>query len=173
VLECELMSPALSSVMIPWQELGRTAARLVRGALLGKQSSAHRTVLSPLGVVARRSTELLAIDDPLVESAVRWVRENAERRVNVSMVARAVGGGRQRLERRFRAVLGRTIHDEIRRAHVDLAKRLLETTTDTLVQVSKQSGFTNAALLSVAFRREVGMPPGSYRRGAKRARQPG
>ena len=33
-----------------------------------------------------------------------------------------------------------------------------------LAEVAKRSGFTNAALLSVAFQREIGMPPGVYRR---------
>jgi LacI family transcriptional regulator len=82
----------------------------------------------------------------------------------VDMVARAVGGGRKRLERRFRAALDRTVHDEIRRAHVDMAKTLLETTSNSLIQVAKGSGFRNAALLSVAFHRDMGMPPGLYRR---------
>jgi transcriptional regulator GlxA family with amidase domain len=82
----------------------------------------------------------------------------------VSMVAAAMGGGRKRLERRFRAALDRTVHDEIRRAHVDVAKKLLEATELGLVDVARQSGFTNAALLSTAFHRETGMPPGLYRR---------
>jgi crotonobetainyl-CoA:carnitine CoA-transferase CaiB-like acyl-CoA transferase len=83
---------------------------------------------------------------------------------SLDMVAQAVGGGRKRLERRFRAALDRTVHDEIRRAHVDMAKTLLETTNSSLIQVAKGSGFRNAALLSVAFHRDMGMPPGLYRR---------
>ena len=35
-LECELMAPPLSSVMIPWQEVGRSAAKLVQLALSGE-----------------------------------------------------------------------------------------------------------------------------------------
>ena len=41
---------------------------------------------------------------------------------------------------------------------------LLATTDLPLLEVARKSGFTNAALLSVAFRREVGVPPGVYRR---------
>ena len=164
VLECELMSPPLSSVMIPWQELGREAAGLVHRALSGAAIRGRHVVLSPLSVVPRRSSDVFAVSDPLVAKAVRWIRANAQRRTTVTMVAAAVGGGRQRLERRFRAALNRTVHDEIRRAHVEVAKGLLEDTTLNLVQVARQSGFTNAALLSTAFRREVGMPPGLYRR---------
>jgi LacI family transcriptional regulator len=95
---------------------------------------------------------------------LRWIRSNAARRITVSMLARALGSGRQRLERRFRAALQRTVHEEIRRAHVDIAKGLLETTSMSLAEVAEHSGFTNASLLSVAFRRELGSTPGLYRR---------
>lgn len=164
VLECELIAPPLSSVAIPWQEVGRNAAKLVQFALAGKPIAGERAVSSPLSVVARRSSDVFAVSDALVAKAVRWIRANAGRRITVSMVASAVGGGRQRLERRFRAALDRTVHDEIRRAHVEVAKQLLATTDVSLIQVARQSGFTNAALLSVAFRQEVGVPPGLFRR---------
>ncbi len=163
-LECELIAPPLSSVVIPWREVGKTAAELVTLALRGVTIERKRRVLAPVAVIARRSSDLLAIDDALVEKAVRWIRAHAERRLTVTMVARAVGGGRQRLERRFRAVLDRTVQEEIRRAHVQAAKTLLETSHADLSEVARQSGFTNAALLSVAFQRELGMPPGRYRR---------
>lgn len=163
-LECELISPALSSVVIPWREVGRTAAELVQLALAGKPIAGQRVALSPLAVMARRSSDVFAVSDPIVGKAVRWIRANAEQRLTVSMVANAVGGGRKRLERRFRAALSRTVHDEILRAHIDVAKSLLQTTNTSLLDIARQSGFTNAALLSVAFRREVGVPPGLYRR---------
>jgi LacI family transcriptional regulator len=164
VLECELIFPPLSSVTIPWQEVGRNAATLVRLALGNQPIAQKRIVVSPVTVAARRSSDVLAVDDPLVASAVTWIRDHAERRLSVLMVARAVGGGRQRLERRFRRALNRTIQDEIRRAHVDVAKSLLATTRASLAEVAKKSGFTNASLLNSAFRKETGMPPGAYRR---------
>jgi LacI family transcriptional regulator len=164
VLECELTSPPLSSVMIPWQEVGRNAATLVRLALGNQPIAGRRVVVSPTAVATRRSSDMLAVDDALVASAVAWIREHADRHLTVTMVARAVGGGRQRLERRFRRALDRTIQDEIRRAHVDAAKHWLATTRASMAEVAKRSGFTNASLLNVAFQREIGMPPGAYRR---------
>jgi LacI family transcriptional regulator, galactose operon repressor len=168
MLECELIVPPLSSVIIPWHGVGQTAADLVRLALSGTAIAGKRSVLGPIAVAGRRSSDVFAADDPLVTKALRWIRGNAGRRITVEMVARALGGGRQRLERRFRAVLRRTVHEEIRRAHVDIAKGLLETTDLSLAQVAAQSGFTNASLLSVAFRRELGSAPGVYRRRVQR-----
>jgi LacI family transcriptional regulator len=137
-------------------------------ALSGESIAGKRVVVAPTGVMARRSTDVLAVEDELVASAVRWIRTNADRRLTVPMVARAVGGGRQRLERRFRAVLDRTVQEEIRRAHVEIARQLLASTRAQLPEIAKKSGFTNAALLNAAFQREIGMPPGVYRRRLRR-----
>lgn len=164
VLECELMSPFLSSVMIPWLEMGREAAAMVAEVLRGKPDVVPRTVISPVTVVARRSSELLAVEDPLVAEAIRWIRSNTGRRLTVPMVASAVGGGRQRLERRFRALLDRSVLEEIRRARVEAAKHLLATAPSDLREVARQSGFTTAGVLNGAFLREVGTTPGAYRR---------
>jgi LacI family transcriptional regulator len=164
ILECELISPPISSVMIPWHEIGRSAAALAQTALSGQTIEGTRVVVPPVDVVARRSSDILAIEDPLVAEAVRWIRSRVEQRLTVPMVASAVGGGRQRLERRFRAALNRTVQEEIRRAHVERARHLLATTRAGLPEIARQSGFTTAALLNVAFHRELGMPPGAYRR---------
>ncbi|MEY2931667.1 MAG: Xylose operon regulatory protein [Pseudomonadota bacterium] len=169
VVECELLTPPLSSVMIPWQELGRRAAQLVEVSLSGRSIKGQRLLSSPISVMARRSSELLAIDDVTVADAVRWIRAHACERVTVPMVAHAVGGGRQGLERRFRRVLDRSVQQEVRRVRVELAKVLLRTTRADLVEVAKRSGFTTAALLNVAFQRELGMPPGVYRRRVQQA----
>jgi LacI family transcriptional regulator len=162
--ECELTAPALSSVAVPWRTVGQNAAWFVQSVLSGKKITGERIVVFPLHVVTRRSSDAFAIDDSLVASAVTWIHQNAETRISVPLVARAVATTRQKLERRFRAVLGRTVLQEIRGVRVEAAKRLLSTTRLELPQVAKRSGFTTAALLSVAFQREVGEPPGAYRR---------
>jgi LacI family transcriptional regulator len=164
VPECELLAPPLSSVMVPWQELGRNAAKLVALSLSGQTIAGQCLSVSPVSVIARRSSDVLAIDDALVAKAVRWIREHSDQRLSVPMVANAVGGGRQRLERRFRRALDRTVQEEIRRARVEAAKGLLRRTRAGMAEIARRSGFTNAALLSVAFKREIGMPPGVYRR---------
>jgi LacI family transcriptional regulator len=159
--ECELLAPPLSSVIVPWQELGRNAAKLVELSLSGQSIAGLSLTTSPVSVMKRRSSDVLAIDDALVAQAVRWIREHSNQRLTVPMVARAVGGGRQRLERRFRRALDRTVQEEIRRARVEAAKGLLGRTRAGMAEIAQRSGFTTAALLSVAFKRELGMPPGS------------
>jgi LacI family transcriptional regulator len=168
VLACELVSPPLSSVMVPWKEVGRSAATLVRLALANQPIAGKHVQISPLDVAARRSSDVLAIDDELVARAVSWIREHADRRLTVTMVARAVGGGRQRIERRFRSALSRTVQREIQRAHVETAKHWLATTDCHVDEVARRSGFTSASLLNRALKQELGKTPGAYRRQAQK-----
>jgi LacI family transcriptional regulator len=163
-LECELITPPLSTVLIPWREVGRSAAKLVQMAVSGKSIVGERIVVSPLTVIARRSSELLAVDDALVGDAVAWIRANTGQRLTVPMVARAVASGRHRLERAFRRVLGRTIQEDIRRARVESAKRVLAASHLSLAEVARLTGFKTASLLTAAFQRELNMTPGTYRR---------
>lgn len=167
LFECEVESPALSSVAVPWYSMGESAARLVQQGLRGARDEAQSVLTPPLEVVVRRSSDVLAIEDPLVAAAVRWIHGNFSSRMTVPAVARAVRSARQRLERRFRQSLGRTVLEEVRRTRVEGARRLLSTTQLPLADVARRSGFTTAALLSVAFRREVGISPGAYRKRAR------
>lgn len=112
-LECGLSSPPLSSVMVPWQEVGRKAASLVARAL-GKQSFAGRCVtVPPFAVAARRSSDALAIPDLLVARAVVWLRNHATQPLTAAMLARAVGIGPKQLEQRFRRALNRSVQEEL------------------------------------------------------------
>jgi LacI family transcriptional regulator len=166
-LECEIAAPPLSSVAVPWRMFGEAAAQLVREGLRGKPIAGTRVLVPPLDVVVRRSSDTFAIEDPLVAAAVNWIHGHVGRRLTVPSIATAISATRQRLERRFRRHLGRTVLEEVRRTRVEFARRLLSTTELPLIEIAKRSGFTNAALLSVAFRREVGVPPGAYRRRAR------
>jgi LacI family transcriptional regulator len=163
-VDCELASPPLSSVAVPWRTVGEKTAWLVGQALSGANIARERIVIPPVDVIPRRSTDVAAVDDPIVARAMSWIVEHASRRLTLHGIARATSCSRQRLEQRFRAAIGRSVMQEVRRARVDVAKRLLSTTNLSLPLVAEQSGFTSAALLSVAFRGETGVPPGAYRR---------
>jgi LacI family transcriptional regulator len=60
--------------------------------------------------------------------------------------------------------VGRTPHEEISRVRIGRVKRLLQETNLPLEKVAELTGYCGAAHMSVAFRRELGMPPGEFRR---------
>jgi len=163
VVECELGSPPLSSVAVPWRALGEEAATLAHLALAGLHTGTERVVVSPVDVVPRLSSDCLAVHDELVGRAIAWIEAHTSERLRVPMVAQAVASSPGRLDRRFRSSLGRSVHAQIRRSRVEAAKSVLRTTTLELKLVARQTGFATPALLNESFRRELGMTPGAYR----------
>jgi hypothetical protein len=58
--ECELTVPPLSSVAVPWQSLGESAARLVQLGLRATAIAGRRVLVEPSDVVTRRSSDAFA-----------------------------------------------------------------------------------------------------------------
>lgn len=78
---------------------------------------------------------------------------------------------RRTLDRRFRdSGLGRTIYEELTRAHVERARSLLAETDLPLVEVAAESGFADQQMLSVVFKKTTGSTPGAWRRAAAEVR---
>lgn len=163
-LQCEVSSPPITSIAIPWFRAGREVGELVSRGLEGGKRPAQPVVIDPIGVVARRSTDVLAIPDAEVSAAVRWIHDNAHRPISVPDILRALPVYRQRLERRFRLVLGRTIMEEVRRVRVELARRLLRASSLTVPEIAERSGFGSATMLGITFRKETHLTPTEYRR---------
>lgn len=163
-LLCNLSRPALSSIALPAERIGHEAATLLDRMLAGENPPRRPLLLPPLGVVARRSSDALDIDDADVAAAVRFIRENSHRPLCVADVLAAVLVSRRSLERRFLAILQRGLADEIRRAHLERACELLTRTEMPLWEVARCSGFSSGAHLSVVFRQQMGLTPRDFRR---------
>lgn len=168
-LVCDLATPPLSSVICNTHRTGYEAASLLDRMMAGEAIGAESVLLKPLGIETRQSTDILAIDDPDVAAAVRFIRENAWSGINVGHVLREVPLSRRVLENRFRKILGRTPHEEITRLRIDRVKQLLTETDLPLAEISSRTGFQHDEYMSVAFKKAVGMPPSKYRQ-AERTR---
>lgn len=162
---CETAVPALSSVAIDFEQLGHEAAALLDRLMRGERAPRRPILLPPIGVIARQSSDILAIGDPDLAQALRFIRENAaDDELTVDRVLAEVPLSRRSLERRFRQVLGRTPQAEITRIRVERARRLLARSDLPMPHVAARSGFRSAARLSVVFHRETGQTPTAYRR---------
>jgi LacI family transcriptional regulator len=162
-LLCELARPSLSSVIVPAERVGYEAAALLERLLAGDKPPREPVLIPPPGVVGRKSSDVLAIDDPVVAQTVRFLRDSAHLPLRVPDVLRAVPVSRRALERRFRAVLERGLAAEIRRLHVDKAKQLLANGELPMQTIAERCGFSSQYQFSRAFRREVGMTPTDFR----------
>lgn len=82
----------------------------------------------------------------------------------VESMADAAGCAPRTFARRFHAVTGITPHRWLQRERVRLAQSLLETTDDSIESVAHASGFSDAQLLRLHFKRELGTTPSAFRR---------
>jgi len=159
---CELATPPLSSINHAAREIGRRAAELLDEMMQGHRPTGTFLV-SPSGVTARASTDIRAITDAEVATAVEFLRANFTRPLRVDDVAQASGLSLSTLKSRFKSVIGRPVHAELQRLRIDEARRLLATTDIPVKKVALLCGFTDVSHFTTAFRRDAGMPPGQYR----------
>jgi len=162
-LLCELSRPPLSSVALPGERIGYEAARLLDKLLAGHTPDREAIVLPPPGVVVRQSSNLFAVDDPHVRTAIRFIGENGHRPLRVADVLKIIPVARRVLERRFRNSLRRSISEEIRRVHIERSRQLLVDTELSMAQIAGCAGFHDSRHFSIVFRRETGMSPTQFR----------
>jgi LacI family transcriptional regulator len=114
-------------------------------------------------VVTRRSTEVLAIDDRHIASAVRFIREHSCEGIDVSDVLRAVPLSRSALERRFSGALGRSPKEEILRVRLSRARELLAETKFSMALIAEKIGLEHPEYFNVIFKKKIGVTPGQFR----------
>jgi LacI family transcriptional regulator len=164
---CRLTSPPLSSIDPNTQRIGYEAAALLDRMMAGQKPPREPILVEPLTVVARQSTDVLAVEDRDVAEAVRYIRANACKGITVKDVLAVVSISRRVLEQRFQVFVGRTPKEEIMRARLNRARELLAQSEFPIAQVAKQSGFSTTNYLANVFRRELNTSPRQYRRAAR------
>lgn len=162
-LLCRICDPPMSSVIPNAEGVGFRAAELLTQLMNGESPQQHQYLIEPLGVAARQSTDMIAIDDPDISAALRYIRENACRGISVADVTANVAISRSSLERKVRRYLDRTPQQEIRQVQTKRVCELLTTTELSAERIATLCGFENPEYMYVVFRRVVGMTPGDFR----------
>jgi LacI family transcriptional regulator len=164
-LVCELSSPTISSVGINFERAGYESARaLDEWMRRGKKSRPARIDALATHVVPRLSTDILAVEDPQLLKALRFIRDHARENVRVADVSRAAGLSRRALENRFRLELGRSILQEIRRIRVDLISQMLVETDLPVSDIARALGYENLQHIARYFRKEKHMSLVAFRK---------
>jgi len=164
IMRCELSHPSLSSVALNAHQSGYQAAEVLDSMLRGKKVTDLDIRVDPIGVVSRLSTDILAVGDKNVTAALRYIRENACRGVNVDEVVAHASASRSQLEKKFRRFIGRSPQAEIRRVQLARVKELLSESDMPLKSIASLTGFEHIEYLSVVFKRMTGESPGQYRK---------
>jgi len=164
---CELASPSLTSVIQGTDKLGYEAARLLDQKMKGED--VQGVTVEPLGINVRQSTDIIAIDDELISKALAFIRENACNFIQVEDVSRFCKVSRSTLEKRFKAVLQQSVHNEISKVQLKRALRLLVETSLPLKEVAEKAGFSTVQYMTMKVKEKTGKTPKNYRISSKKS----
>jgi len=160
---CGLTDPPMSSIDINFERAGYEAAQALE-SLMRHGRAVHKRILAAAShAVPRRSTDVVAIDEPHLIKALQYIRDHARTAVSVDDVTRATALSRRGLEKRFRRILGRSILEEIRRVRTDQIARLLVETDLPISAIADLLGFPQVQHVARYFRAAKGLSPGRYR----------
>jgi LacI family transcriptional regulator len=156
----------LSSVILNTQQIGFEGAEMLARLMAEGSTDFQSVLVKPLGVLARQSTDVLAIDDRFIAAALKHIREHACDGLDVEDILKVVPLSRSVLERRFSKILGISPKGEILRIRLDRVCRLLAESDLSLAEVAGKAGFTHPEYMSRLFKGKMGITPGEFRKQA-------
>ncbi len=163
-LICRSVLPNISSVKLPYEEVGYEAARVLDLLMRNRKPPAEPILLEPVGIIERQSTDILAVPYPNIQQAITYIKANACGHIKVEEVARASGLSLRVLQARFQKALGYTLQEEIRRVRIARAKEFLLNTELNLDEIADRVAFPSKSYLCSAFRTATGITPGNFRK---------
>jgi LacI family transcriptional regulator len=128
-LECELSEVPLSSVFQPAYAIGYESAALLHQQLQQPGKPPSQLLLPPVRIVPRASSDLIALDDEDVVAALKLINHHMAEPINVNWVVRQIPVARRSLYRKFTALVGRTLLEQIHFVRFQRAKELLQAST--------------------------------------------
>ena len=161
---CNICDPPLSSIALNFKKAGYNAAKLLDKIISGQQAmTGQRVEIQPTHVESRGSTDFFAVDDPDIVQVLKYIRQNSNRPLQIDEIASHVYISKRSLQQKFRKSLGRSIHDEIIQAHLEIAKTMLVETDLPIDEIAHRSGFLYTSNMRRAFKLFIGILPQKYR----------
>ena len=150
-------------MQIDFEEIGYRAAEMLDQLMTDGGDPAHPLVLPPMGVVARRSTDLQAEMHPQLLEAVQFMKDNFHLPLRVSDVAEAAMVSPRMLSQLFASELQQSPASQLLQVRLERVKALLRQTNQKFRQIAESCGLESERNLRRAFHREVGMSPQEFR----------
>lgn len=102
-------------------------------------------------------------DEVIFRAASYLIEDQLDTLPPLPEIARLVGTHEKRLGQIFRERLGTTVLGFAAEQRIRLARKLLEETAMSVLQIAEQVGYGNAGNFTTAFRKRMGVTPSAYR----------
>ncbi|MDQ6419125.1 AraC family transcriptional regulator [Paenibacillus sp. LHD-117] len=145
-----LRHPSASS--LPVSLLPKLAYSLLRSApyLLGAPNNADSTPVS-------------ASASQIVKRAKRYIRDNLDRPLSLSEVARYLNISERQLSRLIAGSIHESFTSIVHTERIRAAELLLTNTTEPIKAIAEQTGFSSVHYFTRLFSEAKGIPPGAFR----------
>lgn len=163
LLAVEAMHTPISSVDTNLELVGYRGAALLGDLMNGVRVPKKPERIAPAGLIARKSSDLLAVTHPGVARSLKFMAEHCHEPIGVNDLVRAAAMSRRGLHQAFMTVLGRPPGNELQRIRIERAKHLLTTNKEKMDSVAAQCGYQSANSFWFAFRRATKLSPKDYR----------
>jgi LacI family transcriptional regulator len=161
---CGLSDPPMTSVALNFEQAGYEAAQALEDAMRQVKTTPFIIKVLATHLVARRSTDVVAVDDPHVAKALRFIRDRARGSLFVNDVARHSGVSRRVLEGKFRRTVGSSILHHIREVRTGEVARLLMETNWPVGKIADELGYCDVQHFARYFQSGKKMTPLAFRK---------
>ena len=146
------------------EKTGYDAAAVLHRMMQGENVGEVTIPMLAPRVVTRQSTDIIAIDDPIVAKALSYIREHYRKGITVIEVARETGVSRRVLELHFRKSMDRSVFEEVLRLRMNHACVLLVETNLSVSRISEVLNYDEIKYFSSGFKKIIGVSPLTYRK---------
>ena len=160
---CSLGSTTLTSIQIDIEEGGRQTAALVERLVADPKAPVEDVVLRPVKIVGRMSTAAFATADQQILKALLFIHKNALKKISVSDVMTEAALSRRLLERRFKAVTGKTLYEYITDQKLKYFAEQLADTDEQVINIALSMGENDTKSISRRFKQLYGCTPVEWR----------
>ena len=159
---CENAVPSLTSIYPDFENEGYTAISMVANMLAGK-AVPPRVACGLRESVIRKSAMGERYAESIVNRAMSLINAKATSGLTVSDICTSLRMSRRLLDMRFREVKGISPRDAILNRRLDVLRKLLRTSDDSIAAICRKCGFGSENHPKKLFRQRFGMSMSEWR----------
>lgn len=163
LLAVDAMRTPISSVDVNMESLGYHGAALLDDLMNGQPAPKSPMRTPPMGLIARKSSDLIAVNHAGVARSLRFMLEHCQEPIGVDDLVKAAAMSRRALHQAFMQHIGRPPGAELHRVRIERAKRLLISSAEKTEGIAEMCGYDNPNSFWGAFKQATGMTPKKYR----------
>ena len=100
----------------------------------------------------------------IVTKAVTFIQSNLEQDLSIKQISQSINVSKSVLYKKFRDRFGCTVGEYINKKRVEQARKLLNTTSFSMEEISQQCGFSSASYFTKIFKRYTGITPLKFKK---------